>query len=510
MKRVFLTIIFVVFVSFTLFANNFTGKVFLDENSNGLLDESEMGIANVVVSNGIDCVITDENGNYELALRENCVVFITKPSIYMTAVNEFNIPQFYYLHYPNGSPELDYPAIKPTGDVPENLNFPLYKSEEKTEFEMIAIGDPQTKTAEQIDYLRDDIYADLVDSQREFAIVLGDIMDNDLSHFPYYLQLCATSKIPLYHVPGNHDLNFKATSDEHSLDTYKSLFGPGYYSFDYGKVHFVVLDTVEYNGNNSFVGKIGERQLKWLQNDLQFVDDDKLICISMHVPLYSNVDNPGKDHVADRKKLYQVLQSREKILALAGHTHTLENVFLSSEDGWKGEKPIHLIIGGAACGSWWGGPFDERGIPQALQGDGVPNGYNILTFKGNEYTHLYKSASMDEDFQIRISSPLGNLKRKLLKYTDIYANVFNAGYDSQVFYSVNSGDFLPMKKKAVYDPYTQYVYRKALTYGAPKLCEHLFMAELPQDLEDGFHTIVVKYTDRYGNEHSRGSIFKIY
>ena len=508
MKKIL--VVFFLLIAFTmLIADSFKGYVFFDENNNGEFDEGEIGISHVVVSNGLDCVLTDEEGFYELPVLNDCVIFITKPDTYMTPVNAFNIPQFYYIHYPEGSPDLKYPAIEPTGERPLELNFPLYKSEFKGNFEIMAIGDPQTKTAEQIDYLRDDIYCDLVNSNKEFAIVLGDIMDNDISLFPYYLEVCETSNIPLYHVPGNHDLNFGASSDKHSLDTYISYFGPPYYSFDYGEVHFVVLDTVEYTGNNSFIGNIGQKQLEWLKNDLKFVPEDQLICISMHVPLYSNVDNPGKDHVKDRKDLFEVLSGREHVLALAGHTHTLENVFLSKEDGWNGSQPIHLIIGGAACGCWWGGPFDERGIPYALQGDGVPNGYNLIQFSGKAYSHLYKSANMDEDFQVRISSPRGNIKSKMLKYTDLYANVFNAGYDSDVYYSVDSSEYKMMKKKAVYDPYTQQVYRDALTYGAPKLCEHLFMATLPEKLEVGLHTIVVKYTDRYGREFSDSLIFKV-
>jgi len=508
MKRVII-IILLSFLVTMVFAESFMGYVYLDENKNSVFDEGETGIQDVVVSNGLDCVLTNDSGYYELPLRNNCVVFISKPGEYMTPVNEFNIPQFFYIHYPEGSPELKHPGIKPTGKKPEQLNFPLYSSTKNNNFEILAIGDPQTKTAEQIDYLRDDIYCDLVDSDKQFAIVLGDIMDNDVSLFPYYLEVCKLTNIPFYHVPGNHDLNFAAKSDEHSLDTFISYFGPPFYSFNYGQVHFVILDNVQYTGNNSYFGNIGDQQLQWLKNDLQNVPEDYLIVFSMHIPLFSNVDNPGKDHVKDRKELYKILEGREKILALAGHTHTLENVFLSEEDGWKGTEPIHVIIGGAACGCWWGGPFDERGLPYALQSDGVPNGYNILNFEGNSYTHLYQSANYDDDFQVRISSPRGNVKRKMVKYTDIYANVFNAGYDSEVFFSVDGSDFAPMKKKEVYDPYTQQVYRDALTYGAPKLCEHLFMAPLPEKLGNGLHSITVKYTDRYGMEFSDSLIFKV-
>ncbi|HOO31637.1 MAG TPA: calcineurin-like phosphoesterase family protein [Thermotogota bacterium] len=503
-------ILILIFVTFAGFANEFKGTVYLDENRNGCFDSEEKGISGVVVSNGIDCVLTDEIGYYRLPERTESVLFITKPSDYMTPVNEYNIPQFYYIHYPEGSPEKIKMGINPTGDLPEEINFPLYAEVSEEDFEIVAVGDPQTKTIEEIDYLRDDIFADFVNTDRTFAIVLGDIMDNNVELFPDYLEVCKTANFPIYNVPGNHDLNFNAVDDKHSLDTFISFFGPSYYSFDYGKIHFVVLDDVEYKGS-SFIGNVGETQLQWLEHDLEYVPEDKMIVLSMHVPIYSFVDNPGsKDHMKDMKELFKVLEGREKILALAGHTHTLENDFIGEKLGWTGKKPIHLIIGGAACGSWWGGPFDERGIPEALQTDGAPNGVNYLSFKGTEYTHLYKSANFEEDFQIRISTPRGNIKQKALKFTDIMANVFNAGDDTEVFVSLDGADFEKMTSKNLYDPYVQAVYKKNLAYGTARLCAHLYSASLPDNLELGLHTISVKYTDRYGRTFTECEIFKVY
>jgi 3',5'-cyclic AMP phosphodiesterase CpdA len=508
MKKITLALM-ILMIGSLLVASEFKGTVYLDENRNGFYDNTERGIANVVVSNGLDSILTDANGSYSLPERKDCVLFITKPTEYMTAVNEYNIPQFYYIHYPEGSPENIIMGIKPTGDLPEAINFPLYPIQVKNNFDIVAIGDPQTKTVEEIDYLRDDIFVDFVNTDKQFAIVLGDIMDNHVELFPDYLQVCKTSNFPIYNVPGNHDLNFNAVDDKHSLDTFISFFGPAYYSFDYGNVHFVVLDDVEYIGS-SYFGNVGKEQLEWLANDLKYVSEDKLIVLTMHIPIYSFVDNPGKDHMKDMKELFKVLEGRENILALAGHTHTLENDFLGASLGWHGENPIHIIVAGAACGSWWGGPMDERGIPEALQTDGVPNGINLISFDGSSYSHLYKSANFDEDFQIRISTPRGNIKQKALKFTDIMANVFNAGDDSEVFYSLDGAAFDEMKKKNLYDPYVQSVYKKNLAYGTARLCAHLYSAPLPKDLERGLHTIIVKYTDRYGKTHSQSGIFKVY
>ena len=80
------------------------GYVFEDLNNNGRKARREAGIANVAVSNGVDVVLTDENGSYSLTVYDNNTIFVIKPSGYKTAVDEHYIPQFYYHHKPNGSP----------------------------------------------------------------------------------------------------------------------------------------------------------------------------------------------------------------------------------------------------------------------------------------------------------------------------------------------------------------------------------------------------------------------
>lgn len=44
----------------------YTGKVFVDENRNGLLDEGEKRLHRVSVSDGLNVVQTDSNGAYQL------------------------------------------------------------------------------------------------------------------------------------------------------------------------------------------------------------------------------------------------------------------------------------------------------------------------------------------------------------------------------------------------------------------------------------------------------------
>ena len=118
----------------SLSAKSIEGIVFYDINKNLKLDEGEPGIPNVLVSNQKDVVKTDADGHYKIKVYNECIIFITKPSGYMTPVDENNLSKFYYIHQPKGSPKLKYKIVKPTGKLPEKLNFPLYKVEEPDTF----------------------------------------------------------------------------------------------------------------------------------------------------------------------------------------------------------------------------------------------------------------------------------------------------------------------------------------------------------------------------------------
>ena len=69
--------------------------------------------------------VLDATGRYRLAADEQTIIFITKPSNYAIPVNQHMLPQFYYIHQPNGSPAgMRYKGIEPTGPLPAEINFP--------------------------------------------------------------------------------------------------------------------------------------------------------------------------------------------------------------------------------------------------------------------------------------------------------------------------------------------------------------------------------------------------
>ena len=107
-----------------------TGHVFDDANKNSTYDDNEKGIEGVKVTNGRDVTTTDAKGRYTLPVYEDMNVSVTQPTGWQVPVDADNFAQFSYVHKPAGSPkDLKFGGLKPTGAVPEYVNFPMAKSQ---------------------------------------------------------------------------------------------------------------------------------------------------------------------------------------------------------------------------------------------------------------------------------------------------------------------------------------------------------------------------------------------
>ncbi len=511
---------FSILLNINLIAKEISGIVFEDINKNLKYDQGDRGIPGVMVSNQRDVVITDEHGRFKLSVESEAIIFMTKPAGYMTPTNAHHLPQFYYIHQPKGSPDgnFKYKGLTPTGKLPASLEFPLLKADEPDNFAAIVFSDPQPRNHQEIDYIRDDVVAELIGTKALFGITLGDITFDDLSLYDRYNQIVGSIGVPFYNVPGNHDMNYEAQDDRYSLETFKRYFGPNYYSFDVGKVHFIVLDVVEYlgkdpQGHPRYQGKIGERQLQWLRNDLKYVPNDRLIVLNMHIPLYTSYGDDASINVVDRTALFEALKDREQVLALAGHMHNLEHNFTGAEFGWQGSKPLHQLICAAVSGTWWTGMKDERGIPIADQRDGTPNGYHIIQFEGNRYRISFKPAKFAADFQLRISEPLGKISQKSIHQQRVVVNVFDGSEKSTVMWQLDGGAFQEMDRTLMKDPYYERIYQQLKaelpSWVYPELSTHIWTAPLPDELGIGVHKIVVRTIDQFGNEYQTASVFEV-
>lgn len=500
--------------------NSVSGYVFNDINKNKKFDTYEHGIPGILVSNCIDIVETDNEGKYSINTCEgNNIIFIIKPPGWKLPCNKNYIPQFFKSFQISAEDSEIFPGGKSVVSVSESLDFPLYKDELQNEFEFIAFADPQSRKAIEIYYVRDDVVSELISNNAEFAITLGDILYDDLSLFELHNEIMGKMGIPVYNIPGNHDMDYDAPDDREALKTYKSIYGPSYYAFEYGKTSFIMLDNVEWMGSESggnkgnYRGKVGDTQLEWIRNYLKFVPADHLIVLAMHIPLYYSGSPDPAVNVVDREDLFEVLSSFENIVFVAGHMHMIEHSFIGEEMGWKGENDLHHITCSAVSGSWWTGPRNERGIPEANQRDGSPNGYHVFNINGNRYQEYFKAAGEDKEFQIRVSSPYGKIMSQGIDTVQIIANIFNASERSKVECIIDDNEAFEMTNTIIPDPFIIREYNLPGS-GYPESLRalpttHIWIADLPPDLSPGSHKITVKTMDIYGNEYSASSVFEI-
>jgi hypothetical protein len=395
------------------------GTVFIDRDRDSRHDRNERGLRGVEVSNGRDLVTTDSRGRYQLPVYDNMTVFVTQPAGYQVPVDDSNVAQFHYNHLPAGSPELRYGGIEPTGPIPDAVNFPLVESRltDDRDLSCIIAGDLQTYNITEVEYARKGAIRDLSrrdDYQGCGSLFVGDVVGDDLSLYDEVKGLTAQTNGPARFLPGNHDLDFDATTAEHSFDTFRAQLAPAYFSYDVGEAHIIALNTVRYPctpdldnvdglrpecndpvNRPRYNGFIDATQMEWLRRDLAEVDRDKLIVIAGHIGLLNWADEGSAIHQVDQvREVYELLHGR-KAVALAGHSHSIENLRTGdSMQGWTDVFGVdslpfpHLTVG-AIAGDWFSGRVTENGYPTALQRDGGRPGVLTLELDDSSFQERF-------------------------------------------------------------------------------------------------------------------------
>lgn len=510
MKKNLLTIILVLISISAYSQQTAKGYVYDDTNRNGKKERREAGIAGVTVSNGTEVVLTDDKGYYSIPVDEGNTLFVIKPSGYKTAVDEDYIPQFYYHHKPEGSPQsLNFKGVSPTGKLPKSVDFPLYPYNEPDNFTAIVFGDPQPYSMDDLDYFTRKIVDDVQQTdQTLFGISLGDIVGDNLDLQPVYKERMRRLQLPWYNVMGNHDMNYDAPSDALSDETFERNFGSANYAFNYGNAHFIILDNILYpdpRDGKSYWGGYREDQLLFLANDLKYVPKDKLIVLSQHIHMK---DEPGY-RAEDRQRIFDLLKDFDNVLILSAHTHLQDQIEYTQEQGWMGKKPLHEYNAGTTSGDWYSGKTDAAGLPDATMRDGTPQGYIFLNINGNSYDADYKVAGKNSDYQMNIYAP------KVVPYkgrttAQIVVNFFMGSKNDVVEYRIDNGPWQKMRYTETVDPtYLSKLFEwdmtdRLLPGRRPSNAvnsTHLWSGPLKLDLPPGEHTIEVKATDRYGKSH---------
>lgn len=522
------------------------GAVFDDRNRNSQQDPGERGIAGVEVSNGREIVTTDRQGRYEISVRDGETVFLTQPAGYQVPVDEDNVAQFFYTHMPAGSPELRYGGIDPTGPLPDAVDFPLARTTDTLSRDQRCLigGDIQTYTQEEVDYALRGAFADLT-QRTDFtgcgALFIGDIVGDDLDLYDQTRELTSLLNGPARFLPGNHDLDLDADYD-HRFDTYRSQFGPDYYSYDAGDVHVVSLNTVQHSQgapyNGTYNGGIDDEQLAWLRQDIANTPEDKLIVLATHIPLLNWHDQGSDRHQVDQVQAIHDIIGDRPAVAFGGHSHTLEVMREGdSMEGWKSlygvdELPFDHITAGAISGDWYTGRVTEAGYPTALQRDGAVPGVFTLEAHGNRYEDSFigTGRAASEQMSLGLNTPsyrdwydanrrnVGKapafetpleVSADELGESWLTTNVWAGGTGTEVSVSIDSRPAQQAQRTQRLEGESKRVgaefsdpaaAQEQLVHGGSiaEASGHLWRLDLPEDLAPGEHTAAVTQTDRYG------------
>ncbi|PRD47951.1 calcineurin-like phosphoesterase C-terminal domain-containing protein [Sphingobacterium haloxyli] len=496
------------------------GLVYEDVNQNGKKERREKGLPQVAVSNGVDVVLTDQSGAYQLPVRDNSIFFVVKPNGYQFPLDENNMPEFYYIHKPQGSPDLKYKGSEPTGKLPKSLDFALLKDEtEKEQFSALVFGDPQAYNMDEIAYFDEGIVQEISNREKfAFGLSLGDLVGDDLTLHDPYKKTVGKLGLPWFNVMGNHDMNYDVQQDVLSDETYQKNFGPNNFSFNYGGAHFIVLDNIIYPNPRTGKGYLGgfrKDQLDFVENNLKFVPKDKLVVLAFHIPLLH--DNSDVFRNEDRQRLFDLLAEYPNTLSLSAHTHLQRHNFYTKEDGWKQDKPHHEYNVGTTSGDWYSGLKNKLGVPTSTMRDGTPKGYAILNIEGNKYTFDYKVAGEPEDYRLNIIFPAA-VQQKYLRRHTLSVNFFIGASSDIVEYSLDGKEWKKMNHTETEDPSFQYHVLKfdnaetMMDGRRPSNAvksTHVWQAKLPGKLQAGQYTIQVRATDMFGRTHLQTKDLKI-
>jgi serine/threonine-protein phosphatase CPPED1 len=252
----------------------------------------------------------------------------------------------------------------------------LVKAQSDTSFYFIQLADPQFGMYPlQRDFHKErenlSRAVDAINRLRPaFVVICGDLVNNrnDRRQLEAFRQTVATldKEIPLYLVPGNHDLGNVPTPK--TIGHYRRNFGPDYYSFNRGGWTFVVLNSVLIKAPSKAQDEAQE-QLRWLTATLDTARTRKSsVIVFQHHPWFVRYPNEPNGYYnvprKTRKEYLDLLVSHNASYVFAGHLH---------QNASGKFKTLSVVTSGPI------------GMPLATS----PPGLRIVTIRGSTVEHRY-------------------------------------------------------------------------------------------------------------------------
>src|SRR5690606_31457264 len=267
------------------------------KNIKGTVFSNGQGVANVVVSDGYDVAKTDQNGIYYLASnKQTGYVFVSVPGNYEVVSTNNNLPVFYqYLNAGTDIVEVKDFELKPVNNdnhivlAMADLHL-ANRNEDLTQFQNGFVADVNQQIASYQGQ-----------GKKVYGVTLGDLTWDTYWYsnsfmLPEYVKQISKVNAPVFNIMGNHDNDPYFANDWSAENAYRRTLGPTYYSFNLGKIHYIVLDNTEYIntggasgvvGNRNYNAKFSDQQLSWLEKDLATIDASTPIVIATHIQVHN-------------------------------------------------------------------------------------------------------------------------------------------------------------------------------------------------------------------------------
>ncbi|MDB5476991.1 MAG: metallophosphoesterase [Phenylobacterium sp.] len=155
-----------------------------------------------------------------------------------------------------------------------------------------------------------------------FILHTGDVSQlSKPAEFDDADQILKQAGVPVFHVPGEHDM-LDEGQGKAFLDRYgKGTLGDGWRSFDHNGVHFVGLVNVK-DLKAGGMGHLGEAQLAWLKKDLAGLAASTPLVVYTHIPLWTIYADWGWG-TDDSAQALGLMKRFGSVTVLNGHIHQI-------------------------------------------------------------------------------------------------------------------------------------------------------------------------------------------
>lgn len=384
----------------------------------GVVECDGKPVAGVKVSDGYEITKTDKKGAYYLkSKKQNPQVWITIPSGYETPCTDA-VPDFWAdFNAPADKLERHDFQLKKVNQDNHAIIFitDVHLANQRNDVELFA-GPYTDKIREEVKDLHSK-------GMPVYTMNLGDSSwdqywyahNYKIGDFRETLRK-ANYPTPIFSTMGNHDNDAKTpagpNADFEASLPYQKAFGPRYYSFDIGNVHYIMLDNIKYINDpltkESYPGIMGKRnyteeftpeQLAWLKKDLADVSYDTPVVIGCHSPVLRPTTPDHKSYrlkteETSTKELLDILKPYKDVHNFSGHSHR-QCIMRMNDD--EQNFTDHNISG--TCGAWW--RTRATGLKNICP-DGTPTAYEVMTVndKDLKWNHVPFEDERDQHFYV--------------------------------------------------------------------------------------------------------------